>query len=68
VASPEQNKQLVQEAFDTLVNRRDYTPGRDDLFNLIKSLPETLRPDTEVRRADSVRELPMFGDKFSNDA
>ena len=55
--TPEQNKALVLEAFDTLFNKRDYAaaerfwspdyiqhsdhiaPGRDGLFNLIKSLP-----------------------------
>jgi predicted SnoaL-like aldol condensation-catalyzing enzyme len=60
-ATPEQNKALVLEAFDTLFNRRDYAaaekfwsdsyiqhsahiePGREGLFNLIKSLPPTLR-------------------------
>ena len=59
--SPEQNKQFVLQAFDTLFNRRDYKaaekfwsdayiqhsahipPGRDGLFNLVKSLPNTLR-------------------------
>ena len=59
--SPEQNKQFVLQAFDTLFNRRDYQaaekfwsdtyiqhsahipPGRDGLFNLVKSLPNTLR-------------------------
>src|ERR1700739_1008618 len=59
--TPEQNKTLVTEAFDTLFNKRDYAaaekfwsanyiqhsahiePGRDGLFNLIKSLPPTLK-------------------------
>lgn len=59
--SPEQNKALVLEAFDTLFNQRDYEaarhywsdqyiqhsahiePGRDGLFNLIRSIPDTLR-------------------------
>jgi predicted SnoaL-like aldol condensation-catalyzing enzyme len=59
--TPEQNKALVQEAFDTLFNNRDYAaaerfwspdyiqhsahiePGREGLFNLIKSLPPTLK-------------------------
>src|ERR1700690_94478 len=58
--TPEQNKALVLEAFDTLFNKRDYAsaerfwspdyiqhsahiaPGRDGLFNLVKSLPATL--------------------------
>jgi hypothetical protein len=59
--TPEQNKALVLEAFDTLFNRRDYAaaerlwspnyiqhsahiaPGRDGLFDLIKSIPPTLK-------------------------
>jgi predicted SnoaL-like aldol condensation-catalyzing enzyme len=59
--TPEQNKALVIEAFDTLFNRRDYAaaerfwsdsyiqhsahiePGREGLFNLIKSIPPTLK-------------------------
>jgi predicted SnoaL-like aldol condensation-catalyzing enzyme len=54
--TPEQNKTLVLEAFDTLFNKRDYeaagrfwspdyiqhsahiAPGRQGLFNLIKSI------------------------------
>ncbi len=59
--TPEQNKALVLEAFDTLFNQRDYTkaarywsdtyiqhsahiaPGREGLFELIRSVPATLR-------------------------
>jgi NAD(P)-dependent dehydrogenase (short-subunit alcohol dehydrogenase family) len=59
--TPEQNKALVLEAFDTLINKRDYAaaerfwsphyiqhsahiePGREGLFNLIRSLPATLK-------------------------
>lgn len=59
--TPEQNKAIVLEAFDTLFNRREYEaakrywsadyiqhsahiePGREGLFNLIRSLPQTLR-------------------------
>jgi predicted SnoaL-like aldol condensation-catalyzing enzyme len=58
--TPEQNKALVLEAFDTLFDKRDYTaaerfwspkyiqhsahiaPGRDGLFALIRSVPQTL--------------------------
>ena len=54
-----ENKALVLDAFDTLVNRRDYEaaerfwsdryiqhsahipPGRDGLFNLGRTLPDT---------------------------
>jgi predicted SnoaL-like aldol condensation-catalyzing enzyme len=68
------NKALVLEAFDTLLNRRDYAaaerfwspryiqhsahiePGREGLFNLIKSIPPTLRyePGTIVAEGDYV--------------
>jgi predicted SnoaL-like aldol condensation-catalyzing enzyme len=59
--TPEQNKALVLEAFDTLFNKRDYDaasrfwsdqyiqhsvhiePGREGLFGLIRSLPDSLR-------------------------
>jgi predicted SnoaL-like aldol condensation-catalyzing enzyme len=59
--TPEQNKALVLEAFDTPFNKRDYhaaerfwserylqhsahiAPGRDGLFNLIRTLPATLK-------------------------
>jgi predicted SnoaL-like aldol condensation-catalyzing enzyme len=68
--TPEQNKALVLEAFDTLFNKRDYAaaerfwspdyiqhsahiePGREGLFNLIKSLPTTLRYEAGVIVAD----------------
>ena len=64
--TPEQNKALVLEAFDTLFNRRDYTaaerfwseryiqhsahiaPGRDGLFNLIRTLPATLKYENQL--------------------
>ena len=72
--TPEQNKALVLEAFDTLFNKRDYAaaerfwsphytqhsahiePGRDGLFNLVKSLPPTLQyePGTIVAEGDFV--------------
>src|SRR6476620_5364539 len=59
--TPEQNKTLVLQAFDTLFNKRDYkaaerywssnyiqhsahiAPGRDGLFNLVRSTPPTLK-------------------------
>jgi predicted SnoaL-like aldol condensation-catalyzing enzyme len=59
--TPEQNKAIVLEAFETLFNKRDYAaaerfwsdhyiqhsaiiaPGRAGLFDLIRTLPETLR-------------------------
>ena len=64
--TPEQNKALVLEAFDTLFNKRDYEaatrfwsdtyiqhsahiePGRDGLFNLIRSTPGTLRYEHQL--------------------
>ena len=60
--TPEQNKALVLQAFDTLFNKRDYEaaarfwsdtciqhsahiePGRDGLFNLIRSTADVWRP------------------------
>jgi predicted SnoaL-like aldol condensation-catalyzing enzyme len=72
--TPEQNKRLVLEAFDTLFNKRDYEaakrywspdyiqhsahiePGRDGLFNLVRSAPPTLRyePGLIVAEGDHV--------------
>src|SRR3981189_1422752 len=72
--TPEQNKALVLEAFDTLFNKRDYeaaerywspryiqhsahiAPGREGLFNLIKSVPQTLKyePGIIVAEGDFV--------------
>jgi len=64
--TPEQNKALVLEAFDTLFNKRDYTaaerfwsdryiqhsahiaPGREGLFALIRSAPDTLRYENQL--------------------
>jgi predicted SnoaL-like aldol condensation-catalyzing enzyme len=64
--TPEENKRLVLEAFDTLFNKRDYAaaerywsdryiqhsahiaPGRDGLFNLIRTLPATLRYENQL--------------------
>jgi predicted SnoaL-like aldol condensation-catalyzing enzyme len=64
--TPEQNKALVLEAFDTLFNRRDYdaaerfwsdryiqhsahiAPGRDGLFNLIRTLPDALKYENQL--------------------
>jgi predicted SnoaL-like aldol condensation-catalyzing enzyme len=59
--TPEQNKSMVLEAFDTLFNKRDYAaaerfwspnyiqhsahiePGREGLFNLVRSAPQALK-------------------------
>ena len=71
----ETNKALVLEAFDSLINKRDYeaaqrywstkyiqhsahiAPGREGLFNLIKSMPPTLKykePGVIVAESDLV--------------
>ena len=68
--SPERNKTIVLNAFDTLFNKRDYAaaaefwseryvqhsahiePGRDGLFNLVKSLPPTLRYENSLIMAE----------------
>jgi predicted SnoaL-like aldol condensation-catalyzing enzyme len=68
--TPEQNKAIVLEAFDTLFNKRDYAaaerywspeyiqhsahiePGREGLFNLIKSIPPTLKYEAGFIVAD----------------
>ena len=64
--TPQQNKALVLEAFDTLFNRRDYdaaerlwsdryiqhsahiAPGRDGLFNLVRTMPDTLKYENQL--------------------
>ncbi len=69
--TPDQNKAIVLEAFDTLFNKRDYdaaahfwsdtyiqhsahiAPGRDGLFYLVRSLPETLRYEHGLILADN---------------
>ena len=68
--TPEKNKALVLNAFDTLFNRRDYQaaerfwspgyiqhsahiePGCEGLFNLVKSLPPTLKYEPGLILAD----------------
>jgi predicted SnoaL-like aldol condensation-catalyzing enzyme len=70
--TPEQNKALVLEAFDTLFNKRDYVaaerfwspeyiqhsahiePGRGGLFDLVRSLPPTLKYEPGVIVANDV--------------
>ena len=64
--TPEQNKALVLEAFESLFNKRDYAgaerlwstryiqhsahigPGREGLFDLIRSAPAVLRYENQV--------------------
>jgi predicted SnoaL-like aldol condensation-catalyzing enzyme len=68
--TPEQNKALVLEAFDTLFNKRDYEaaarfwsdkyiqhsahiePGREGLFDLIRSAPDNLRYEHQLILAE----------------
>ena len=65
-SSPERNKAIVLEAFETLFNKRDYAaaerfwspnyiqhsahiaPGREGLFALVRSSPETLRYENQL--------------------
>ena len=68
--TPEQNKVLVLEAFDTLFNKRDYAaaerfwstryiqhsahigPGREGLFDLIRSAPAALGHEDQLILAE----------------
>jgi predicted SnoaL-like aldol condensation-catalyzing enzyme len=79
--TPEQNKALVLEAFDTLFNKRDYataerfwspkyiqhsahiTPGREGLFALVRSSPETLRYENQLIVAEG--DMLMLHGRFS---
>jgi predicted SnoaL-like aldol condensation-catalyzing enzyme len=65
-SSPERNKAIVLEAFETLFNKRDYVavepfwspnyiqhsahiaPGREGLFSLVRSAPETLHYENQL--------------------
>jgi predicted SnoaL-like aldol condensation-catalyzing enzyme len=65
-SSPERNKAILLEAFETLFNKRDYAaaerfwspnyiqlsahiaPGREGLFNLVRSAPETLHYENQL--------------------
>jgi predicted SnoaL-like aldol condensation-catalyzing enzyme len=80
--TPEQNKKLVLEAFDTLFNKRDYAkaerywsdsyiqhsahiaPGRDGLFNLIRTLPADLRYENHLIVAEG--DYVIAHGRFSN--
>jgi predicted SnoaL-like aldol condensation-catalyzing enzyme len=80
--TPEQNRTLVMEAFDTLFNKRDYAaaerfwspdyiqhsahiaPGREGLFNLIKSVPPTLKYEPGMIVAEG--DLVIVHGRFSN--
>jgi predicted SnoaL-like aldol condensation-catalyzing enzyme len=79
--SPEENKKIVLEAFDTLFNQRDYEkaatfwspdyiqhsahiePGRDGLFNLVKSTPDTLLYENALIVAEG--DFVMLHGRFS---
>ena len=81
MTSPEQNKAIVLEAFDTLFNQRDYAkaarfwsetyiqhsahiaPGRDGLFDLVKSLPATLCYENHI--AASTGDFVILHGRFS---
>ena len=80
--TPEQNRALVLEAFETLFNKRDYAaaerfwspdyiqhsahiaPGREGLFNLIKSVPPTLKYEPGMIVAEG--DLVIVHGRFSN--
>ena len=80
--TPEQNKALLLEAFDTLFNKRDFTaaerfwspkyiqhsshiePGRDGLFNLVKSLPDGSRWEHGIMMAEG--DYVMIHSRYSN--
>ena len=65
-SSPERNKEIVLDAFETLFNKRDYVaaerfwspdyiqhsahipPGREGLFNLVRSVPDTLHYENQL--------------------
>src|ERR1700748_1432742 len=65
-SSPERNKAIVLDAFETLFNKRDYVaaerfwspnyiqhsahipPGREGLFNLVRSAPEALHYEKQL--------------------
>jgi predicted SnoaL-like aldol condensation-catalyzing enzyme len=65
-STPDRNKAIVLEAFETLFNKRDYAaaerfwssnyiqhsahiaPGRDGLFNLVRTMPRTLRYENQL--------------------
>ena len=81
-SSPERNKAIVLEAFETLFNKRDYAaaerfwspnyiqhsahiaPGREGLFNLVRSAPKTLHYENQlvIAEGDYVSAWPLHWD------
>ena len=79
--TPQQNKDFVLKAFDTLFNQRDYeaagrfwsdhyiqhsahiAPGRQGLFDLVRSFPDTLRYENHVILAEG--DYVMLHGRFS---
>ena len=79
--TPEQNKAIVLEAFDTLFNKHDVAaaerfwsptyiqhsahipPGREGLFNLVRSAPETMRYQNQLIVAEG--DYVMLHGRFS---
>ena len=79
--TPEQNKALVLEAFDTLFNKHDIAaaerfwspdyiqhsahipPGREGLFKLVRSVPDTMRYENQLIVAEG--DYVMLHGRFS---
>jgi predicted SnoaL-like aldol condensation-catalyzing enzyme len=79
--TPEQNKALVLEAFDTLFNKHDVAaaerfwspdyiqhsahipPGREGLFALVRSVPDTMRYENQLIVAEG--DYVMLHGRFS---
>ena len=79
--TPEQNKTLVLQAFDTLFNKRDYkaaerywssnyiqhsahiAPGRDGLFNLVRSTPPLSSTTTPGDPAGSSNQYRLWSSR-----
>ena len=79
--TPEQNRVIVLEAFDTLFNKHDYgaaakfwspdyvqhsahiKPGREGLFNLIKSMPDDLAHEVDFSMVEG--DMVMIRGRFT---
>ena len=80
-STPQRNKALVLEAFETLFNRKDYVaaekfwssnyiqhsahipPGREGLFNLVKSVPPEMKYENSLIIAEG--DMLMLHGRFS---